>query len=213
MQFVVFGASGATGIHLVEQALAAGHHVTAVARRPETLPFSPHERLTVRAGDLLDADSVARAIGTCDAVLSAAGPRDRAPTTIYSAGAHHMVAAMRRVGVRRLVVVSALGLDDDPDLPFPVSFVMKHIVKRLFREAYADGKRMEAELSTNAHDIEWTSVRATGLNNGKRTGRVRSAINARLHHPVRLSRADLAGYVLDIVGDAATYRAWTEPAW
>ena len=40
MKLVVFGASGATGRQIVEQALAAGHEVTAFVRNPAHLPSS-----------------------------------------------------------------------------------------------------------------------------------------------------------------------------
>ena len=49
MKLVIFGATGAAGRPLVEQALAAGHEVTAVARIP-----TRHERLRVMRGDVAD---------------------------------------------------------------------------------------------------------------------------------------------------------------
>jgi putative NADH-flavin reductase len=53
MRPVVFGASGRTGILLVQQALEAGHHVTAFVRTPSRLPIQ-HERLIVVAGDVMN---------------------------------------------------------------------------------------------------------------------------------------------------------------
>lgn len=38
MHLTIFGATGATGQRLIEQALAAGHQVTAYARDPDKLP-------------------------------------------------------------------------------------------------------------------------------------------------------------------------------
>ena len=37
MKIVVFGASGRTGLQVVEQALAAGHQVTAFVRTPSKI--------------------------------------------------------------------------------------------------------------------------------------------------------------------------------
>ena len=37
MRIIVFGASGGTGVKIVEQALAAGHAVTAFVRNPAKL--------------------------------------------------------------------------------------------------------------------------------------------------------------------------------
>ncbi len=86
MKLTVFGATGGTGTHLVTQALAAGHHVTAAARHPEAVTTS-HPGLTVIQAGLLEPASLEDAIGGADAVLSALGTRAmRHPTTVYSQG-------------------------------------------------------------------------------------------------------------------------------
>jgi putative NADH-flavin reductase len=51
MRIAIFGANGATGRLLTEQALAAGHDVTAVTRRPDDFPIT-HDRLTVLEADV-----------------------------------------------------------------------------------------------------------------------------------------------------------------
>jgi putative NADH-flavin reductase len=71
MRLTVFGASGATGRRLVEQALGAGHHVTAVTRRPERIP--PRDGLRALGADVADTGAVDAAIAGSDAVLSALG--------------------------------------------------------------------------------------------------------------------------------------------
>ena len=53
MRIVIFGANGATGRLLSGQALAAGHDVAAVTRRPAGFPIT-HERLTVVPADVYD---------------------------------------------------------------------------------------------------------------------------------------------------------------
>ncbi|MFI6783976.1 NAD(P)H-binding protein [Micromonospora sp. NPDC050276] len=45
MRVTVFGATGGTGQHLMRQALAVGHHVTAVVRDPARLHHADHPRL------------------------------------------------------------------------------------------------------------------------------------------------------------------------
>ena len=52
MKLTVLGATGGTGQELVRQAAAAGHDVTAVARRAATVS-DPSVRMAV--GDILDA--------------------------------------------------------------------------------------------------------------------------------------------------------------
>lgn len=49
MKLVVFGATGGTGIQIVEQALAAGHTVTAFLRTPSKLSIQ-HSNLVLFQG-------------------------------------------------------------------------------------------------------------------------------------------------------------------
>ena len=67
MRLTLFGANGPTGRLLTTQALAAGHHVVAVTRHPETFPVDG-DRLTVQRGDAYDPASVAAAVDRSDAV-------------------------------------------------------------------------------------------------------------------------------------------------
>ena len=72
MKVLVFGASGATGYHVVSQGLANGHGITAFVRNPSKLKIA-HERLRVWQGDVADAKHVEDAVQGQDAVISALG--------------------------------------------------------------------------------------------------------------------------------------------
>jgi putative NADH-flavin reductase len=74
MKLLVFGASGGTGSRLVQQALDQGHVVTAFARDPVKIRLT-HANLRVVRGDILQPDSVDRAMTGQEAVMSALGTR------------------------------------------------------------------------------------------------------------------------------------------
>jgi putative NADH-flavin reductase len=208
MRLAVFGATGGTGRLLVAQALAAGHQVTAVARRPSAVG-DRHGRLEVVRGDVLDPSTIERAVAGHDAVVSALGAADRAPTTVYSEGTGNVARAMRAAGVRRLACVSSGGLETDhPHAPLPQRLVTKLLVQRLYKNVFADMARMEEELERSG--LDWTVVRAPMLMDGPRTGRYRTAASGHLHRPGRISRADLADYVLAHLPDPGSYRAKVE---
>jgi putative NADH-flavin reductase len=61
MNLIVFGATGRTGRHLVNQAFTQGHVVTAFVRDLRKLNIQ-HERLHVIQGDVLDINSIEKAI-------------------------------------------------------------------------------------------------------------------------------------------------------
>ena len=71
MKLTIFGASGRTGVHVVEQALVAGHDVVAVVRDPAKLTLR-HERLQIAQADLTDEAAVGSAVRGADAVLASA---------------------------------------------------------------------------------------------------------------------------------------------
>src|SRR4051812_11626098 len=71
MKILVVGAKGGVGRKVVEQALAAGHEVTAFGCAPVALPAAP--KLAIREGDVLDAAAVDAAVPGHDVVVSVFG--------------------------------------------------------------------------------------------------------------------------------------------
>ncbi|MFI9103642.1 NAD(P)-dependent oxidoreductase [Streptomyces fildesensis] len=163
MRIAVFGANGPTGRHLTEQALAAGHEVVAVTRRPGSIAERPG--LTVAVADATDPAAVDAAIGGTDAVLSALGARFSKQTiTTYSASATAITEAMHRHGVKRLLTVSSSIADPDwrPSGAHFFNHVLDPLVnRRLGRTLHEDMRRMEAVIRRT--DLDWTLVRPSGL--------------------------------------------------
>jgi putative NADH-flavin reductase len=163
MRLTVFGASGGTGRWLINQALGAGHQVTAVTRLPASIP--PREWLNVVGADVADADAVDAAIAGSDAVLSALGVSySRKPISVYSQGATNVIAAMHRHGVKRLVVVSSAPLDPayrPSDSLFFTRVLEPLFMRRPGRTTYDDLRRMESLV--RASDLDWTIIRSCWL--------------------------------------------------
>lgn len=195
MNLAVFGASGQTGRELVTQALARGHRVTAVARRPESITLR-HPALSVLGGSFGDPASLDLAVHGVDGVLSAVGaPTSRGTVTIHTDSARALLAAMGRAGVRRLVCVTSGGTNPkhDPNLPFAFQYVFK----KLYANIYNDQMAMEAIVMSS--DINWTIVRPAQLTNDAPTGRCRVAEAYALPTGTVTPRADLAAFMLDQV--------------
>jgi nucleoside-diphosphate-sugar epimerase len=164
MRIVIFGANGPTGRLLTDQSIAAGYDTVAVTRRPEAFPLH-HARLRVAGGDVLDQEAADDAVEGSGAVLSTLGaPFGKAPVEVYSRGAEHMLDAMKRNGVRRLVVVSsgAVTGEDEPTGGFIFNRVLQpYITGKLGKTVYDDMRRMEELISRS--DADWTILRPSGL--------------------------------------------------
>ncbi|GAA4716061.1 NAD(P)-dependent oxidoreductase [Phytohabitans rumicis] len=163
MRTVIFGASGPTGRQLTEQALAAGHEVTAVTRHAGGI--QARAGLTVVTADVADAEAVDRAVAGSDAVLSSLGvPLSSKPIHVYSHGNANIVAAMHRHGVKRLITVSSSVMDPTwrPTGEHFFNYVMDPLVnRRMGRTAHEDMRRMEAIVRDS--NLAWTIARPSGL--------------------------------------------------
>jgi putative NADH-flavin reductase len=193
MKIVVFGATGGTGKQLVERALAEGHDVVAVARRPEAITVK-HAHLHVMKGDVLDPSSMTAAVAGADAVLSAIGPANgKQPGTLISIGVKHIVEACARAGVRRFVFESGLMVGDGRGLSVFGRLAIS-IYRSLYKKLCADKRVAEATIKESS--LDWVIVRPVGLDDGPATGKYRAGVDIRLSPTKKLSHADVAEFMV-----------------
>jgi putative NADH-flavin reductase len=177
MHVVILGGTGPSGILLVQEALAAKHTVVVYARNPGKLPAhlqaraqEPHADLTIVKGSLEDAQQLDAAFsdgGPVDAVLSALGPTFGNPSgTPIARGYAAVLAAMRRAGVRRLIVLGTASIADARDGRSVVYASMVAGVWLGARSAYKDIVAV-GEVVRACEDIDWTIVRVPVLKNGE----------------------------------------------
>lgn len=190
MKVIIFGATGSVGRHLVEQALAAGHAVTAFGRNPSVLA-PDHPRLVRRAGDVLDAAAVSDAVAGHDAVMVALGAGRKG--TVRAAGTRNIIAGMARHGLRRLVCASTLGAGDSyPALNF---FWKRIMFGLLLRAAFADHQAQEDAIRQSG--LDWVIVRPGAYTDGPATGVYKSGFaSTEKSLALKISRADVARFML-----------------
>ncbi|MEU3980569.1 SDR family oxidoreductase [Streptomyces sp. NPDC026672] len=218
MKLTIFAASGGIGRHLLEQAVAAGHDVTAVVRNPRSLT-GQGERTHVVTADLAapDPDVLASAVVGRDAVLSGLGPRrPRAEAGVTSRGTEAIVAAMRATGVKRLVVVSAAPISTvpspgrptppkhDPGDGFFMRHLGSHVARAMFSAHYADLALMEDIL--RGSNLDWTVSRPPRLTDKPLTGVYRTAFGQNLRGGTTVSRADVAHHMLRVLDQPETIK-------
>ena len=196
MRLAVFGATGRAGRAVVDHALRRGHEVGALTRDPAQL--HPRARLHVVGGDVRDPVAVARTLDGADAVVSTLGRRRRG-SDVCTDGIRTVLSAAAGNDPRRLIVLSNYGVADSHRRTayVAVSWLLERAVLR-------DKEQMEALMRDS--DTDWTIVRAPVLTNGPHTGRYRIGTDLRLSFTAKVSRADLAEFMLTELHDNAYVR-------
>lgn len=206
MKVALLGATGKTGRAVLEGALARGHVVTALVRKPEALAqvsAAPGQLVLVQ-GDALDPDALSRVVSGQEAVLQClgvGGKGDGKPNSFVSQATGRLVEAMKAHGVRRLVCMSNVGAGDSwQSLPWLFRRVVLPVFMRWLVAILDDKNRMEPVVMQSG--LDWTLVRFPAIVDGPRTGRTRVSFDGR-DLGYRISTQDAAAFLLDQLEDRA----------
>ncbi len=192
---LVIGGTSGIGLKTVELAAQRGHHVTALARRPERMPLR-HARLQTVGGDILNQEGIANAVRGKDAVVIAIGMGPtRDDVTLFSEGTANVLGAMQGSGVSRLIAVTGIGAGDSrghggffyDSLLFPLAL----------KTIYTDKDRMETLIqSSTDRGIVWTIVRPGFLVDEPANHRYRVIDDLQDVTAGDITRADVAHFIL-----------------
>ncbi len=197
MKLSIFGGTGHTGRHVIKQALAAGHEVTALARTPSKFG-TQLESLQIVEGDIENAAKVAEAIQDAEAVISVLGPTSNTPDHQVSKGTSHILEAMEKYGVQRLVISAGVGVKDPNDVPTPISKIIGILLKLFSRHVYED--MVETVDLVRKSKLDWTIVRVPMLTDEAATGDIKIGFVGK-GTGRKISRADMAAFILKQVSD------------
>lgn len=195
MKIAIFGATGGTGLEVVKQALAQGQRVTAFIRNPSRLPIKDN-RLRAVIGDVFDAECVAEAVADQEAVIVTLGNHGGRDRAVRTRGTANVIRAMEAHNVPRLVVVSAGGVGDSYR---QAPLVLKALIKTVMKNTYLDHEQQE--WAVRASTLEWVIVRPAMLIDGPVTGRFEDDQIAASLPEGKVSRADVANFVLQQLTD------------
>jgi putative NADH-flavin reductase len=208
MKIALIGATGGTGRAFIDQAVAGGHSVTALARNPSKLQAVAHKIQVVQA-DAREPESLRKALsGPLDAVVCIVGASGlleaRRVTDLYSTTAKNLEWAMNEVGLTRLLLVSSSGVEPQEN----DNWFYVNVLKRFFLQPmYDDMLRMESQV--RASKLDYTIVRPPYLTSGSVTGKYRVSTSGNFKDDKTLTREDLAHFLLLAVSESAKFSRMT----
>lgn len=197
MKIALIGATGYVGSALLKEAVARGHHVTALVSTPAKVPAG--DQVTAVQADVLDQEALTSQLKGFDAVITAfSGHAQSDVLGYYLKGMRAIVAAARNAGAPRLLVVGgAGGLEVAPgvqliDTPqFPEQW-----------KATAEGARQALELLRQETDLDWTVLSPSAhLEPGQRTGNFRLGKDQLLVDVAGNSRISLQDYAVAMIDE------------
>jgi len=192
MKLLIIGASRGIGKALLEETSKDGHQVRVLARRPEKIDTTDNA-LEVVQGDVRDLEAVQSAIRDMDVVCSCIGvPITFKPVDLFAVAARNLVQAVEQQPGLKLIAVTGIGAGDSKGHG---GFLYDRIFKPLFLRTIYEDKDREEEIIRGS-TIEWLIVRPAGLTNGPRTGKYRVITDLEGSVATRISRRDVADFIL-----------------
>ena len=199
MKIVIFGATGRTGIPLVQKALDTGHQVVAFVRNPAKLSIK-HESLMLVQGDVMKAPDVDRALTPdVNAVISVLSPTKGSAQDILPVAVDNILNAMHGQRVKRLIYMTGAGVAMPEDKPMLINHIIKFALKALAGQVL---KQSELAVRKVQHSgLDWTILRVPVLDNNPPSGQYRVGwvgVDTGWH----LSRADAAEFIIKQLADS-----------
>lgn len=167
-RILVVGATGGTGRATIEQLVRDGHRVTAFSRKADSLA-EISERVTPFNGDATSSEDIDRAVRGHDAVIVTLGIAEnpirvrlfgtaRTPLDVRSTGTRNVIAAMRKHGVPRLVVLSSYGVGESRG---KLRWIDSLFFSLLLKPQIADTEVQELEVRESG--VEWVLAQPVHL--------------------------------------------------
>jgi uncharacterized protein YbjT (DUF2867 family) len=167
-RILVVGATGGTGRATIEHLVRDGHRVTAFSRHADSLS-ELSELVTAFNGDATNLNDVERAVEGHDAVIVTLGIAEnpirvrlfgtaRTPIDVRSVGTRNVIAAMKKHGVRRLVVQSSYGVGESRG---KLRFVDSLFFSLLLKPQIADTEVQELDVRESG--IDWVLAQPVHL--------------------------------------------------
>jgi putative NADH-flavin reductase len=163
------------------------------------LPQDP--KLVTVKGDIYNADDVERAVAGADIVVSALGSWGTKNKDVLTVGMKHIIPAMEKAGVKRIVSLTGSGVLLATDKTSWYDYLNPLLLQIVAPQILSDGKEHIRLLA--ASQLDWTVIRSPVMKNGHAHG-----YTLRDRAPAiwtRVCRDDVAQAMVDMTHQDARY--------
>lgn len=196
MNVLIFGATGKTGRFLISEGLKEGYRITAFIRNINGLTIKDNNLLLFQ-GSILNSKDIKEAMVGQDVVICVLGNKTSSAlwksNTVISDGVRNIISEMKIQSVKRFLFVSSFGVVEEIFLP--EKLVIRTVLKNIFAEI-----PKQEELVRHS-GLDWTVVRPARLVDSRRTGKYKIGNILPIHLFSKISRADVADFLLKIIKD------------
>ena len=156
-KIIIFGASGKTGLKVVQLALEKGLDVTAIVRDPINFNIK-NQKLKIKKGDVFDPKTFENELIGQDAVISCLGVgKNKTFTNIYSKGIENIISIMVIYNIKRIICISAGAIYTNKEMGIPTRILARLFLQKFFNKSYTDMRLMETILQES--NLNWTIIR------------------------------------------------------
>ncbi len=193
-QLCVFGASGRTGLMLINNAVDRGYSVTAFCRNESDRQYLPEDVAFV-VGDITNMDHLERAVAGADIVICAYGPREPYKEVFCADATARIIESMKKHGVSRLLCITNVFAGDCTK---NLSFFMRAMawLSRLTR-AEVTSDRVRQERTVEESGLDWTIVKPSELIQENEKPRFVHGEELMIDAYSRISRYHLCNFLLE----------------
>ena len=188
----LFGATGGSGLCIIEEALLKGYKIIAAVRNPKALERFK-DKIEIRIVDIYDNKSVKDAVKGADLIVSSIGTggiiQASVATDVYSVTTRAILLAAENLKIDRLLFITSCGVDYDEG----GGWFYNYIIKKIIMNTYMDMMKMETIVEMS--DLKWTIARPSRLVDGTSKdffGKERKIQSGTFS----ISRTDLAKFII-----------------
>jgi putative NADH-flavin reductase len=222
MKIALFGASGATGKLLTQRCLAAGYEVTSLFRSAPLVHVpgvQQNPKLRIIRGSAFDLAAVRQTIEGVDVVLSALGAKSLKKEDVLERAVPQIIAAMQQTStqpkpVRRIIVLGSAGalptsLDKQPAWR---RWIVRNIVYNTFLK-WPVASQISQWNNLSHSGLDWTMVMPPMLTNTPAHGHYRIDGDALPPNGSRISREDVADFMMQQIDSPQWIRKGVYITW